>query len=79
MSGQMDQFQRMVPPVIDNNKPAAAEAASNVDRPGRSARERQVRKLDLGNDVALWSKVGPRRHWFIRGRIPPSTGESVAD
>ena len=80
MFGQMNQLQRMVQQVIDNNKPAAAaEAASNIDGPGRRARERQIQKLELGNDVALWRKLGPRRHWFIRGRIPTSTGESVAD
>ena len=80
MSGQMNQLLRMVQQVIDNNKPAAAaEAASNIDGPGRRARERQIQKLELGNDVALWRKLGPRRHWFIRGWIPPSTVESVAN
>ena len=79
MSGQMDQLQRMVQQVIDNSKPDDAEVASNVDGPGRSARERQMQKLELGNDVALWRKLGPRRHWFMRDRIPPSTGESVTD
>eukprot|EP00904_Undaria_pinnatifida_P002616 jgi/Undpi1/12355/HiC_scaffold_5.g02027.m1 len=79
-SGQMDQLQRMVQQVIDNGKSAAAaEAASTIDGPGRSTRERQIHKLELGNDIALWRKLSPRRHWFIRGRIPPSTGESVAD
>ena len=42
MSGQVDQLQRMVQQVIDNNKPAAAEAASNIEGPSRSARERQI-------------------------------------
>ena len=80
MFGQMNQLQRMVQQVIDNNKPAAAaEAASNIDGSGRSARERQIQKLELGNDVTLWRKLGPRRHWFICSRIPASTGESVAD
>ena len=30
MSGQMDQIQRMVQQVVDNSKPAAVAAASNV-------------------------------------------------
>ena len=55
-------------------KPAAAEAVSNVDGTGHSARERQVQELDLGNEVALWRNVGPPRHWFIHGRLPPGTG-----
>ena len=55
MSGQMIQSQRMVQQIIDNNKPAAAEAASNFGGPGPSARERQMQKLELGNDVALWT------------------------
>ena len=77
--GQIDHSQRMVQQVIDNSKPDDAEVASNVDGPGRSARERQMQKLELGNDVTLWRKLGPRRHWFILGRIPSSTGQSVAD
>ena len=40
MSGQMDQLQRMVQQVVDNNKLAAAEEASNIEGPGRSARNR---------------------------------------
>ena len=68
MSGKVNQPQRMVQQVIDNNKTAAAaEAASNIDGPDQSARERQIQKLELGNDVALWRKLGPRRRWFIRG------------
>ena len=79
MSGQMDQLQRMVQQVFDNNKPAA-EAASNIEGPGRSTRQQQGQKLELVNDAALWRKLGPRGHyWFIRGRIPPRTGESVAE
>ena len=45
MSGQMDQIQRMVQQVVDNSKPAAVAAASNVDGSGRRARERQMQKL----------------------------------
>ena len=56
-------------------------AASNGESPaaGKSAREKQMRKLELGNDVAMWRKLGSRRQWVLRGRIPTATGESVAD
>ena len=77
ISGQMDQLQKMIQQILNNENSAAV--APNPDASSRSARERQMQKLELGNDAALGTKLGPRSHWFLRGRLPPSTGESVAD
>ena len=59
---------------------ANAGAASSGEFPtGKSAREKQMEKLELGNnEVAMWRKLGSRRHWGLRGRIPTATGESVS-
>jgi len=76
ISGQMDQLQRMIQQVANNS---SSNSAAVADGSGRGARERQMQKLELGNDVAMWRRPGPRRHWFVRGRAPQSTGESVDD
>ena len=47
VSGQMDQLQRMVQQVVDNSKPAAVAAASNVNGSGRCTRACQMQKLDV--------------------------------
>lgn len=54
----MDQLQKMVQQVVKRNNPAAV--APNADGSGRSARECQMQKLKLGNDVTLWrgTKLG---------------------
>ena len=43
------------------------------------ARERQLQKSQLTDDAALWKKMASRKHWVLRGRIPPNIGDSAAD
>ena len=42
-------------------------------------RERKVQKSQLTDDMALWKKMASRKHWVLRGRIPPNIGGSAAD
>ena len=57
-----------------------ANAASSGEFPAvKSVREKQMEKLELGNDVSMRRKSAPRRHWVRHGRIPTATGESVSD
>ena len=48
-------------------------------RDGGDARERHVQKSQLTDDTALWKKMSSRKHWLLRGRLPPNLGESAAD
>ena len=43
------------------------------------ARERHVQRSQLTDDTALWKKMASRKHWMLRGRIPPNIGDSAAD
>ena len=43
------------------------------------ARERHVQKSQLNDDTALWKKMASRKHCVLRGRIPPSIGDSASD
>ena len=43
------------------------------------ARERHVQKSQLSDDTALWENMAPKKHWVLRGRIPPNIGDSAAD
>ena len=48
-------------------------------RDSGDARERQLQKSQLTDDAALWKKMASRKHWVLRGRIPPNIGDSAAD
>ena len=48
-------------------------------RDSGDVRERQVQKSQLTDDTALWKNLAPRKHWVLRGRIPPNIGDSAAD
>ena len=50
-----------------------------AQRDGGDARERHVQKSQLTDDTALWKKMASRKHWVLRGRIPPNIGDSAAD
>ena len=43
------------------------------------ARERHVQKSQLTDDSVLWKNMASRKHWALRGRIPPNIGDSAAD
>lgn len=36
-------------------------------------------KSQPSDDSASWKKPTSRKHWIIRGRVPPNTGASPAD
>lgn len=78
MSSQINQLQKD-DPKLDNNNHNSAAVAANADGSSRSARERQMQKLELGRDVATWRKTGSQRHWCIRGRAPPNMMEETGD
>ena len=42
-------------------------------------RERQLQTSQLTDDTALWENIASRKHWVLRGRIPPNIGDSAAD
>ena len=48
-------------------------------RDSGDARERHVQRSQLTDDTALWKKMASRKHWVLRGRIPPNIGDSAAD
>ena len=48
-------------------------------RDSGDARERHVQKSQLPDDTALWKHMTSRKHWVLRGRIPPNIGDSAAD
>ena len=54
-------------------------ARSGASRYVGDVRERLMQQSQLSVDAGLWNKTSSRRHWLIRGRIPPSLGESPAD
>ena len=43
------------------------------------ARERHVQKPQLTDDTALCKTMASRKHWVLRGRIPPNIIDSAAD
>ena len=43
-------------------------------RDSGDVRERQLQKSQLTNGTALWKKMASRKHWVLRGRIPPNIG-----
>ena len=43
------------------------------------ARERHVQTSQLTDDTALWKEMASRKHWVLRGRIPPNIGDYAAD
>ena len=64
----------MLQRVIDNfadRQPAPRDSGD--------ARERHVQTSQLFDDTVLWKKMVPRKHWVLRGCIPPSIGDSAAD
>ena len=65
LRGQVDQLHDRVQQSMAN---AGATASSGEFPAGKSAREKQMEKLELGNDVAMWRRLGSRRHWVLRGR-----------
>ena len=54
-------------------------ARSDASRDRGDVRERLMHKSQLIDDAALWKNTSSRRHWLIRGRIPPAISESPAD
>ena len=48
-------------------------------RDSGDARERHVQRSLLTDDTALWKKMASRKHWVLRGCIPPNIGDSAAD
>ena len=54
-------------------------AQGGPSRQGGDARERLLQKSQLSEDAAAWKKPNSRKHWFVRGRIPPNIGEAPAD
>ena len=54
-------------------------AQGGPSRQGDDARERLLQKSQLSEDAAAWKKPNSRKHWFVRGRIPPNNGEAPAD
>ena len=54
-------------------------AEGGPSRQGDDARERLLQKSQLNEDAAARKKPNSRKHWFVRGRIPPNIGEAPAD
>ena len=54
-------------------------AQGGPSRQRDDARERLLQKSQLNEDAAAWKKPNSRKHWFVRGRIPPNIGEAPAD
>ena len=48
-------------------------------RDSGDVRERQLRKSQINDDTALLKNMASRKHWVLRGRIPPNIGDSAAD
>lgn len=54
-------------------------ARSGASRDDGDVSEDLVQKSQLSDDTALWENTSSRRHWLVRGRIPPGFGEFPAD
>ena len=54
-------------------------AQGGPSRQEDDALERLLQKSRLLEDAAAWKKPNSRKHWFVRGRIPPNIGEAPAD
>lgn len=60
--------------LVDNHT-----ARSDASRDGEDVGKRLMQKSQVRDDAALSEITSSRRYWLIRGRIPPSFGESPAD
>jgi len=73
-SAQVSHLEIAMQQFIDNQV-----AQGGPSRQGDDARERLLQKSQLSEDAAAWKKPNSRKHWFVRGRIPPNIGEAPAD
>ena len=73
-SAQVSHLEIAMQQFIDNQA-----AQGGPSRQGGDARERLLQKSQLSEDAAAWKKPNSRKHWFVRGRIPPNIGEAPAD
>ena len=73
-SAQVSHLEIAMQQFIDNQA-----AQGGPSRQGDDARERLLQKSQLSEDAAAWKKPNSRKHWFVRGRIPPNIGEAPAD
>ena len=73
-SSQCSHLESALQQLVDNHA-----ARSDALRDVRDVLERLMQKSQLSVDAALWNKTSSRRHWLIRGCIPPNLGESPAD
>ena len=71
-SAQVSHLEIAMQQFIDNQA-----AQGGPSRQGDEARERLLQKSQLSEDAASWKKPNSRKHWFVRGRIPPNIGEAL--
>ena len=73
-ASKTENVEAMLPQFIDNfadRQPAPRDSGD--------ATERHVQRSQLTDDTALWKNMASRKHWVLRGRIPPNIGDSAAD
>ena len=73
-SAQVSHLEIAMQQFIDNQA-----AQGGPSRQEDDARERLLQKSQLREDATAWKKPNSRKHWFVRGRIPPNIGEAPAD
>ena len=73
-SSQCSHLEIAMQQLVDNHA-ARSDASHDVG----DVRELLMQKSQLSVEAALWNKTSSRRHWQIRGRIPPNLAESPAD